>query len=226
MSATKTFLSLAVIIGAFAGGYITKTILTKDITTSGSVATTASPVTAPIPSACDFRGVTFFEFKDVVKRYGDERWKVINNQMRIQNSDPDFEDARSVWFRLTDLKSFLCSIEQNSAKIGLLPDVLGVKMYYSVYDGSHGAYAGRHTIFMTAAYEKTDMEKVDFDPRLSRQKGSVVTLLDIANSNIDVPIGILGLLQTPEQRPAKNSGDLCPPPGGCNAALFNYIDNQ
>jgi hypothetical protein len=144
-------------------------------------------------------------------------------------------DARCIWFSLDTLQNFLCNIKYYSNKLGIGNSRLGVRIYYGMYNNSHGNYSGLHTLFMTPTFSN-DIGSVntDFDPRYTVEHRdpsdpnnywTLERLLDVPISGMDLPLTLLGN-PSPENPNlnARNSGDLCPPPKSCNDLVFKKID--
>lgn len=175
----------------------------------------------------DIEGETYSSFKDAVKRYGDDRWRVINKDMTARilakGGKGGFEDARAIWFPYDSLRLFLCNIEKYSKEIGVGPDKLGVRIYYAVYNDSHGEYSNRHTVFMVPTFNsgENELKNLDFDPRLSAKevagrpdKTKIITLDAIAASGRTENLLLLGGAAPAANEPnglIRNSGELCPP---------------
>lgn len=189
----------------------------------------------------DIKGETYASFKDAVRRYGVDRWQVINKDMsarlQAQGGKGGFEDARAIWFTYDSLRLFLCNIEKYSKEIGITPDQLGVRIYYAVYDDSHGDYSNHHTVFLVPTVKSAENEKanLDFDPRMSAResprtqgKERVITLDAIATNGSKGNVLMLGGAAPAAGVPnglIRNSGELCPPK--CDPsyeAIFRMVD--
>lgn len=115
------------------------------------------------------------------------------------------EDARSIWFSLDGLKSFLNGIEKNSALLNISSKDLGVNMYYGVYK-NNPEYTGLHTIFMAPTYKNNNGEQIDFDPLISAAKKKIITFKDLEKTlNTDAYVWNNGNLCPPDCPPKNNS---------------------
>lgn len=141
---------------------------------------------------------TIQEFLDVTREYRDKRWNLINQTAGI-------EDARSIWFSLDGLKSFINTIEKNSASLNIPSKDLGVNMYYAVYK-NNPEYKGLHTIFMAPTYKNNNGEQIDFDPLISVAKKKIVTFEELTKTlNTDAYVWNNGSLCPPQCPPKNNS---------------------
>lgn len=99
-----------------------------------------------------------------------------DNQLKFATENLGIDDARSIWFDLPTLKTFLSDLESH-AKIQN-PDIkdsdLGVRMYYGAYPENldnpdvSKEYGKRHTLVMIPTKKETDVSgeicNRDFNP--------------------------------------------------------------
>ena len=95
----------------------------------------------------------------------------------INNGITHDSDARSVWFPLESLKSYIWDIEhQNCLNKDCHKETLGLRIYFAKYpdasssewqslglSGLQSSYANHHTIFMIPTYSHENYN-IDFDP--------------------------------------------------------------
>jgi hypothetical protein len=95
----------------------------------------------------------------------------------VNNKITPDSDARSAWFPLESLKSYIWDIEnQNCLNSNCHKEVLGLRIYFAKYpdlssrdwlalglSGLKTTYANRHTIFMIPTYSYGD-NNIDFNP--------------------------------------------------------------
>lgn len=187
-----------------------------------------------------FNGVYAKDFMEVIARYRDTHWKVINSRMSADIST-NVVDSRCVWFSMDRLKNFICYIERYSDSLKVNRDSLGIRFYYAVYPGkTHGNFdddyksrLGQHTIYMVPTTE-VNSEAVDFDPYISlrnRRAGNdtLAYMANLLTGNGNRQLFILA----PDSKPvpgitktgsfAMNNGHLCPV--NCPPVAQNTLDN-
>lgn len=186
----------------------------------------------------DLTGETFGDFKDVVKRYKDNSWTAINNNMNqvlISRGIPNasFNDARCIWFSMDSIKQFICTIEKYSGQLNLTTENLGIRLYYGQYPDTHPHYADQHTIFMIPTYSTSQAgEAIDFNPRENVQNGwgtrSSKEIRSLGQGYASSPGAshpILALSASQNIDPTiRNSGELCPPKCPPGNSTFDVTD--
>lgn len=173
----------------------------------------------------DLEGETLEDFTNVIKRYKDNAWTIINTTMNQQltssGGSPTFEDARCIWFSMDSIKQFICTIEKYSEQLDLTTANLGIRLYYGQYPDAHPNYPNRHTIFMMPTFNPSDNgPAIDFDPRYNVINNWGATSVDSIRS---FTRGITSVSPSPttlftvlggdlNMNPnIRNSGELCPP---------------
>lgn len=143
----------------------------------------------------------------------------------INNTITSDSDARSVWFPLESIKSYIWDIERQSCLNACDPENLGLRIYFAKYPESSSPYwtwpglwkvkneyANHHTIFMIPTYRNGGND-IDFDPWKGCGKllppGTIVNPLDNANSNKDKYVFYYVRSETGGD--GKNHGGLIPP---------------
>lgn len=116
-------------------------------------------------------GMPMEHFIDVVRRYKCERSDIIENEINkavhpARFRGGNFKDARSIWFNLDTIKTFICTIEKYSGALKLSSGSLGIRIYYAVYDDT-GRFPRMHTLFMVPTCQDHNGDQVDMDPRES-----------------------------------------------------------
>jgi hypothetical protein len=110
---------------------------------------------------------------DLIQNYKDHQHTFIQNSAAAGTPQLS-NDARSVWFSLNRLKTFIYEIENQccpcSGKLGKL----GIRFYYGAYPSSlvgtehethvPAQYANMHTLVMIPTYTNAKGDNVDFDP--------------------------------------------------------------
>lgn len=121
-------------------------------------------------------GISNATANSMAKNYRGGQWKILNNNQ-------SFTEARSVWFSLDKIKSFIGEMEAltNSATctskldlgvriyIGTYPDIqmldkVGIKDKTAFKDVKD-SYGKHLTLFMVPTYHGSDSTQIDFDPR-------------------------------------------------------------
>jgi hypothetical protein len=178
----KKFLLATTVILLFTSAFLAYQLYTKAKTHPEHVAPPCTP-------KCDY-STTLWDgridaslAKIMAENYKNDRQKsmVFNNSGITQESD-----ARSVWFPLESLKSYIWSVEnKNCLNDACRKEVLGLRIYFAKYpglespewstgglSGLQNAYANHHTIFMIPTYSQNG-SNIDFDP-WSRACGNLV----------------------------------------------------
>lgn len=141
----------------------------------------------------NLHGETAAEFSDVTARYRSSNLALYDayiqggmNGSSVQNpphtAPNGFQDARSCWFPADTLKKFICLMEYYAAKINIPSSQLGVRFYYANYSDtiSNTAFANHHTLYLTpTAYDDKNQANIDFEPKLSADNNSLVTLSEL-----------------------------------------------
>lgn len=93
-----------------------------------------------------------------------------NNQLECINQNMMMDDAHSIWFDLSTLKSFITEIETQAQIVdpNVQNDDLGIRFYYAAYPGTPvlpipSDYAKRHTLVMIPTKKDQDLN-YDFNP--------------------------------------------------------------
>jgi hypothetical protein len=199
----------------------------------------------PLYSSCyncitdDIHGETADEFADVVARYNTTHASNYNDYAtgRLSGTSlgspskielPTFKDAQSCWYSIDTLKKFICLMEKYAAKSNIKTADLGVRFYYANYPDNYTrdiTLSKHHTLFLTAT---TNMggNNIDFDPRISAEKGqtgkeitTIASLISLQN-----PTFRTRELFVLAGKASMNQGDLCPPGTGCTNTL-SAVDN-
>lgn len=138
------------------------------------------------------------------------------------NVATDSLDARSIWFDLKKMKTFIAYVEESLCKKGCNDTTsIGIRFYYAKYPGvediDHNTdlagvptiYARRHTLFLVpTVWDPVKKINVDFDPS---SLGSNCTFrpMDTLKSKVWI-----ALPNTASGEQGKNHGSLMPPPAG------------
>lgn len=135
----------------------------------------------------------------------------------------DSLDARSIWFDLKRIKSFIGYIEAKLCKDSCIKtDGYGIRMYYAKYPDTvemrnyrgledvPAAYANRHTLFMVPTYwDEARGLNIDFDPMIT-VNNCKLRPIDSTTKEIFSTYFVVGTGGTEQQ----NHGSLIPPPAG------------
>ena len=211
----------------------------------------------------DIHGETAEEFADVTARYYTTHASLYNDVAKSTTgvtsmpalffkgigAPEDFKDARSCWFSSDTIKKFICIMEKYAAKLEMPSANLGIRFYYADYGANafDPKFINRHTLYMVpTAYNDKDGSFVDFEPKSSADKGSIVTISDFLPADpknpkdpkylkykqpIQIVAGQTGSVAVVNKSAATgaatttnvstNQGDLCPPNTGCSSTLVN-----
>lgn len=109
-------------------------------------------------------GMTYNQVVGMINNYRLNQAVAIRNGMGI-------EDARSCWFSLEEIKSFVCHLEAAVASNNCVtPTNLGIRFYYGAHGnpptmtGIPSNYSRLHNLIMIPTYRDTKGTNVDFDP--------------------------------------------------------------
>lgn len=120
----------------------------------------------PSPSNCNdiYNGLSYNEMMQMIDNYKNNQAVAIKNAM-------GFEDARSCWFSLAEIKRFVCHLESAvNANRCVSPDSLGIRFYYGAHNseptmaGIPASYGRHHNLIMIPTYRSNTGANVDFDP--------------------------------------------------------------
>ncbi|MGB8190775.1 MAG: hypothetical protein WCF67_02595 [Chitinophagaceae bacterium] len=87
-----------------------------------------------------------------------------DNGKNFMSTNPEMEDARSLWFDLETIKNFIWRIEKGACNNGCGHLRLGIRIYYAKYPNKSAMsidknlmslnpdFAERHTLFMVPTY--------------------------------------------------------------------------
>ncbi|MEO8415160.1 MAG: hypothetical protein ABI472_15985, partial [Ginsengibacter sp.] len=136
------------------------------------------------------------------------------------NVATDSLDARSIWFDLKKIKTFVAYVEQSLCRNGCNDTTrLGVRFYYAKYpgvtdmdhypdlEGVPRIYARRHTLFLVpTVWDPVKKLNVDFDPANIKSNCTFMPI-DTIKGRV---WGIIPKIVSVEE--GQNHGSLMPPP--------------
>jgi hypothetical protein len=209
-------------------------------------------VTTPVSAAetaCTFSPLTLNEVTAMVRNYKENQWAAFNPKLQevlSKNASPEAaanpQDARSVLFKLDTLGAFLCAIRKmvendtiiNAEGSRIRSADVGIRIYYASYPAQPDEILrktslnrladhpkARHTvIFVPAYFSKREQTYIDFDPVQKSKDGTLTPITD-RQYNRKQP----GTFMTLEM-PARNQGQLCPPPTDCLTDIMRMADEN
>jgi len=160
--------------------------------------------------------------KVMAENYKNDKQKSL---IYIDGSEIHDSDARSVWFPLESLKSYIWDVEKQSCSNNCNSEQLGLRIYFAKYPDKSSQfwswpglwevkseYENRHTIFMIPTYRNGGNDN-DFDPWSGCNKvvtpGTINNPADTINSVKSKYVYYFALSETGQD--GKNHGTLIPP---------------
>lgn len=171
---TKTYLGLSVasvlMIMASCNSQSPKTEAPAENVQTNGIITQTEPKKHQIPVA---------DIKAMIGKYKSERQQLTNNNSELRRSYGDnFQDTRSAWFSIDDLKSFIAEMEKDPKN-----KLSGIRMYYTVYPekkegesefmSSVSDNERNHVslLLIPTYYDEKSKEHADFGPSGSSEPG-------------------------------------------------------
>ncbi|MFT3946098.1 MAG: hypothetical protein QM763_03910 [Agriterribacter sp.] len=158
--------------------------------------------------------------KRMAELYANDAGKkyIWNNEIKT-----DSLDARTIWFDLKRIKSFIGYLEETLCKDSCVnTDHYGIRIYYAKYPDTTEMrtfpelndlpkeYANHHTLFMVPTYWDEERKmNIDFDPQKKTTNCKLLPL-DSSSKEIFGTFFKAGDAQSEQQ----NHGSLIPPPAG------------